>query len=50
MLDEITGACKGIGFVNFTDSAAAQLAVDSMDGIYIGDKILHVSIQNAKLG
>ena len=50
MPDEATGACKGIGFVNYTDASAARMAVDHMNGALLGDKVLHVSLQSIKLG
>lgn len=48
MPDEVTGCCRGIGFVNFSDATAAQMAVDNMNGTLVGDKILHVSLQSSK--
>eukprot|EP00210_Caulerpa_lentillifera_P004395 g4193.t1 len=49
MLDEITGECKGFGFVNYIDSKSAQMAAESMNGVVIAGRILHVSLQSAKI-
>lgn len=45
LTDEMSGICKGVGFVNFLEQAAAMEAIRAMDGLKIGDKHLHVSLQ-----
>lgn len=49
MVDELTGACKGFGFVNYTDSNSARMAVEAMNNAVIAGKVLHVSLQTAKI-
>jgi RNA recognition motif-containing protein len=36
----------GIGFVNYVSADAARLAQESMNGISMGDRLLHVLVQN----
>jgi len=37
MLDRDTGLCKGIGFVNFMDQSAAQMAIATLNGTTMPD-------------
>lgn len=46
LLDEQTGRCNGIGFVNYTDPEAAKAAQETMTGVSMGDRLLHVMVQN----
>ncbi|KAK9790968.1 hypothetical protein WJX73_007835 [Symbiochloris irregularis] len=45
LTDEDSQQCKGVGFVNYVVPTGAMLAVQAMDGVRIGDKYLHVSLQ-----
>lgn len=45
MTDDVTGTCKGVGFVNYVDHAAALDAIRDLHGLAVGDKQLHVSLQ-----
>ena len=36
----------GIGFVNYVTGEAARLAQESMNGVSMGDRLLHVMVQN----
>ena len=45
LVDEQSGQCKGVGFVNFAVPPAAMLAVQSLHGVRVGEKLLHVSLQ-----
>mmetsp|Transcript_27234 Transcript_27234/g.68544 ORF Transcript_27234/g.68544 Transcript_27234/m.68544 type:complete len:429 (-) Transcript_27234:339-1625(-) len=45
MTDDATGVCKGVGFVNYVDHAAALEAIRDLHGLQLGDKQLHVSLQ-----
>lgn len=45
MLDDITGLCKGVGFVNYLDPESALRAVSAMNNVVIGEKRLHVAVQ-----
>lgn len=46
LIDEQSGKCNGIGFVNYVSADAARLAQESMNGISMGDRLLHVLVQN----
>lgn len=47
MKDRETGECKGIGFINFLESSAAQAAIATLDGAQISDgTTLRLSIKN----
>jgi RNA recognition motif-containing protein len=50
MLDDVTGLCKGVGFVNYCDPAGAARAVAGMNNIVIGDRRLHVTVQAPRGG
>uniref|UniRef100_A0A061QQP4 Rna-binding region rnp-1 domain-containing protein n=1 Tax=Tetraselmis sp. GSL018 TaxID=582737 RepID=A0A061QQP4_9CHLO len=50
LLDEATGACKGVGFINYVDPNAAMEAIHAMNGLKVGDKQLHVSLQTHRPG
>lgn len=41
-----TGESKGFGFVNFSDRADAQTAIDVMNGYQMGNKYLKVNFKN----
>lgn len=45
LVDEQSGQCKGVGFVNYAIPPAALLAVQSLHGVRVGEKLLHVSLQ-----
>ena len=46
LIDDKTGKCNGIGFVNFTSPEAAKAAHEIMNGVNMGERLLHVMIQN----
>jgi hypothetical protein len=46
LIDEQTGKCNGIGFVNYVTADAARLAQETMNGVSMGDRLLHVMVQN----
>jgi RNA recognition motif-containing protein len=46
LLDEHTGRCNGIGFVNFTDPEGARAAHETMNGVSMGERLLHVMVQS----
>jgi len=46
LLDEHTGRCNGIGYVNFTDPEGARDAHETMNGVNMGERLLHVMVQN----
>lgn len=46
LVDEHTGKCNGIGFVNYNDPMGARIAHETMNGVSMGDRLLHVMIQN----
>lgn len=48
MLDDATGKCRGVGFVNYANYAAASAAIAGMHGTVVGDKVLHVSLQQQR--
>jgi polyadenylate-binding protein len=48
MLDEGTGKCRGVGFVNYTSYEGARAAIAAMHGSMVGDKMLHVSLQQQR--
>lgn len=48
MLDEGTGKCRGVGFVNYTSYEAARAGIAAMHGAFVGDKVLHVSLQQQR--
>ena len=50
MLDEATGKCRGVGFVNYTSLEGARTAIAAMHGSIAGDKMLHVSLQQQRDG
>jgi RNA recognition motif-containing protein len=45
MLDEATGLCKGVGFVNYCDPEGAARAAAAMNNAAVGDRRLHVAVQ-----
>lgn len=46
LLDEHTGRCNGIGFVNFTEPEGARAAHETMNGVSMGERLLHVMVQS----
>lgn len=38
------GKCKGVGFVNYVDTASATKAIQAMNGAKIEDKEIQVSM------
>ena len=48
MLDDATGKCKGVGFVNYMSFEGARAAITAMHGSIVGDKVLHVSLQQQR--
>ena len=46
LLDESTGRCNGIGFVNYTDPEGARAAHETMNGVSMGERLLHVMVQS----
>ncbi|KAL4430958.1 hypothetical protein ABPG75_006214 [Micractinium tetrahymenae] len=46
LIDEATGRCNGIGFVNYMTADAARQAQEAMNGVNMGDRLLHVMVQN----
>lgn len=45
LIDESSGLCNGTGFINFADAFGAERAKQAMSGLQVGDRILHVMIQ-----
>ena len=45
LLEENSHRCRGVGFVNFTDSQGALNAIQNVHGVKVADKVLHVSLQ-----
>jgi hypothetical protein len=45
LVDEKSGKCNGIGFVNFTSTEAARAAHETMNGVNMGERLLHVMVQ-----
>ncbi|KAI3430894.1 hypothetical protein D9Q98_009303 [Chlorella vulgaris] len=45
LVDDSTGQCNGTGFVNYADGIAGERARQAMNGMRVGDKILHVMVQ-----
>lgn len=45
LVDEQTGQCRGVGFVNYLDAASAIQAINALHGVKVGDKLLYVSLQ-----
>ena len=45
LVDDQTGKCRGVGFVNYADPNSALSAIQGLHGIKVGDKLLHVSLQ-----
>lgn len=45
LVDEQTGKCKGVGFVNYSEARAARDAINALHGTKVGDKLMHVSLQ-----
>lgn len=45
MVDEATGACKGVGFVNYCDPDGAACAAAVMNNALVGERRLHVAVQ-----
>lgn len=45
LIDEGSGLCNGTGFVNYADQGAAERARAAMNGMRVGDRILHVMVQ-----
>eukprot|EP01025_Chloroclados_australasicus_P036465 TRINITY_DN3718_c0_g2_i1.p1 TRINITY_DN3718_c0_g2~~TRINITY_DN3718_c0_g2_i1.p1 ORF type:complete len:376 (+),score=52.95 TRINITY_DN3718_c0_g2_i1:96-1223(+) len=48
MQDKESGTAKGVGFVNYTDMNAAQIAIQQLNGLQVEDKILGVALQNQR--
>ncbi|CAN0915760.1 Glycine-rich RNA-binding protein 2, mitochondrial [Linum grandiflorum] len=48
ILDRDTGRSRGFGFVNFTESEAANSAVSGMDGKDLNGRTIRVSIANER--
>ena len=46
LLEEHSGRCNGIGFVNFTDPEGARAAHETMNGVSMGERLLHVMVQS----
>jgi RNA recognition motif-containing protein len=46
LLDEHSGRCNGIGFVNYTDPEGARAAHETMNGVSMGERLLHVMVQS----
>ncbi|MEW5316810.1 MAG: hypothetical protein WDW38_008160 [Sanguina aurantia] len=49
LVNEETGKCRGVGFVNFSDRAAALRAVQCLNGAVVGGVVLSVSLQGQQL-
>lgn len=49
LLDNATGKCRGVGFINYADHTSAVHAVQGLHGTKVGDKLLHVSLQQPRL-
>jgi len=50
LVDEHSGRCNGIGFVNFTNSESACAAHEIMNGVNMGERLLHVMVQSSGNG
>ena len=50
LVDDTSGKCAGIGFVNFTDPGSARAAHETMNGVGMGERLLHVMVQSASAG
>ena len=50
LLDEHSGRCNGIGFVNYTDPEGARAAHETMNGVSMGERLLHVMVQSHGAG
>jgi len=44
-IDKPTGQSKGFGFVSFDNANSAQMAIQSMNGLQVGDKRLQVQLK-----
>lgn len=49
LCDPETGACRGVGFVNFAEHDAAVRAMQGLHGAKVHDKLLHVSLQTPRI-
>ena len=49
VLTNDSGACRGVGFVNFADKRAAAAAAAALNGTRLSDKPLHISIQPVRM-
>ncbi len=47
--DPVTGTCRGVGFVNYSEHASAVRAIQALHGTKIADKLLHVSLQTPRI-
>lgn len=47
--DPQSGACRGVGFVNYGDHTSAVRAIQALHGTKLGDKLLHVSLQTPRI-
>jgi RNA recognition motif-containing protein len=47
--DPQSGQCRGVGFVNFAEHAAAVRSIQALHGTKVGDKLMHVSLQTPRI-
>jgi len=45
IIDKMTGAAKGFGFVNYSSKEDAMNAIETMNGYQVGSKYLKVSFK-----
>lgn len=49
VLTDDSGACRGVGFVNFADKRDAAAAAAALNGTRLSEKPLHISIQPVRM-